>query len=146
MRKNLASVIILGATAALSLSSVSPALAASYPATVTDVTLNTGTFSVGTSVDKPKTYNADATVLNFQFNLKIDAPVVIKIPKLTPGKTVPTSVTNPDGSIVKLPKLVVDAKGNLVTNAFAFKKPGTYVIKFTLPNGKIKTETVKVKK
>ena len=146
MRKNLASVIIFGASAALSLSAVSPALAASYPDTVTNVVLNTSTLSVGTSVDKPKTYNADSTVLFFRFNLKVDAPVVIRIPKLPAGKTVPTSVTNPDGSIIKLPKLVIDAKGNLTTKAFAFKKPGTYVIKFTLPNGKVKTETVTVKK
>lgn len=149
MRKNFASVVILGATAALSLSSVSPALAAAkYPPTISKVIVNNSNFVVGVPKGKFETYKGVASILKFTIKLKPNVTEVLTVKGLGTNearKTVPTTIKNPDGTTTKIPNLVVDKNGNITSDGIAFKKAGTYVVTFKLPNGTTKVTTFIVK-
>lgn len=140
MRKYFASAIILGASAALSFSVVSPALAAGYPtavgfhSTVVDVGLVKGPvikvvapvaakrIVVTATLAKP----ADVIVSGFKANAIVTSTVVI------------------GGKKVVLPKLTVGKNGKLDTKALVFKVPGKYVITYT-SGGVTKTIAITVK-
>ena len=150
MRKNLASVVILGATMALSLTVVSPALAAAqYPPTIGKVILDNTSFVVGVPKGVVKTYLGNADVLAATYTIKKNVTEVLAVRNLGKGhagEKVATTIKNPDGSTTKIPDLVIDAKGNIKSDGIAFKKPGVYKVSFKLPNGKTKITTFVVSK
>ena len=144
MRKNLASVIILGATMALSLSVVSPAIAAQYPPSITHVTVDNSNVAVGDPKGKFQDYRGTSLVKINTLSRKVDTTQVLSVQDLgkkNAGKTVPTTIKNPDGTSTKLPNLVIDARGVIKSDGIVFKKKGTYVVTFKLPDGTNKVTT-----
>ena len=142
MRKNLASVVVLGAAATLSLSAVSTAIAATYPPVVAPVfngyTLNIGTYKA------PQKETVKATETKATFTSTLSKSVDVSIAGFKPGATV-TSTVVIGGKTVKLPPLTTNAKGVLDTKALGFTKPGKYVI--TYVSGRVKkTVTITIKK
>ena len=142
MRKNLASVVVLGAAAALSLSAVSTAIAATYPPVVAPVfksdTLNIGTFKA------PQKETVKATETKVTFTATLAKPVEVSLAGFKPGAKVTSSVVI-GGKTVKLPALTTNAKGVLDTKALGFTKSGKYVITYK-SGGVTKTVTITIKK
>ncbi len=144
MRKNLASVIILGATAALSLSVVSPALAATYPPVVKVEFHSTG-LDLGTPVGKvKKVAEQSKTTTKLGETVALNTPVDFTLKGFKPNTTVTPTAKGPNGKPITLPKLVVKKDGTLDTKALVFKVKGTYVITYKGVGGVTKTITIKV--
>ncbi len=142
MRKNIASVVILGATAALSLSVVSSAIAATYPPVLKPV-FNSDGLNIGTyKAPQKETVRANETKVSF--TATVSKPLDVTLAGFKAGATVTSSVVI-GGKTVKLPPLTTNAKGVLDTKALGFTKPGKYVITYK-SGGVTKTVTITIKK
>ena len=141
MRKNLASVVILGAAAALSFSDESPSMAADYPTTVG---FHSDGIDVGKSKGPVEKVEVPAGKKNTKVEATLDKPAEVTVNGFKPKAIVTASVVI-DGKKVVLPKLTVGKDGKLDTGALTFKTPGTYKVSYT-SGGVTKTITVTVKK
>jgi len=124
MRKNLASVVILGAAAALSFSAVSPSIAATYPTTTG---FHSDTVDVGTTKGPVTKVTAPATKKNTPVAATLAKPAQVTVLGFKAKDVVTPSVVI-DGKKVTLPKITVKPNGQLDTGALVFKKPGKYVV------------------
>ena len=141
MRKTFALATVLAA--GLSLTSATIAGAATYPPSVNHVTLNTSTIVIGSAVT-PITDPLIVKKATSTTSTPVDKPIRILIGGLKAGATVSSTLKGPNGKVITLPKLVVNANGTLDTKAIAFKTPGKYVITYKLPNGSTRTVTITV--
>ena len=141
MRKNLASVVILGAAVALSFSVVSPSMAADYPTTVG---FHSDGIDVGKSKGPVEKVEVPAGKKNTRVDATLDKPAEVTVNGFKPKAVVTASVVI-DGKKVVLPKLIVGKDGTLDTGALTFKVAGTYRVSYT-SGGVTKTIVVIVKK
>ncbi len=142
MKRNLVLASIL--VAALSVSTAAVAGAASYPPSLKTVKFDSTAFAIGNPVIPvytPTVLKTKTTVIA----TTLKNPVRFLIGNLTPGDVVSSTAKGPDGKVVNLPKIIVNANGTLDSTAIGFKKAGKYVITYKLPNGTTRTVTITVK-